>query len=394
MSPSTTAQLLGASTERSIAIVLLASVVVGFAVYVFVNIIQAKPEAGSEIELAPNRAPMVDDEALEGPRLERVQAFGVVMLLIMALVLPIYWMLEGGRRAGAEEGFAEQAVARGEGLFIEQGCHECHGSDLGGARFAPVVLDIGNQFSDRDSFVINTTWEGPALNDVFKRFDTDAADLSEVSEVTQILIYGRGVMPSWGLEGGGPLNAQQITDLVAYIWANQISDDEAQQRAQAAKQAAIELEPGASEGEVLFDLHCARCHTPLWPGRGPAQLPNAGGTVEVLPGPDGAGRYGPALNSVSLERLFPDVADHVAFIAGGAADDVPYGADFARLGNYGMPGFGRVLTEDEITAIALYERSLDPAAQTAVSFGQVHTPSGGGGGGSGDGAGSGSGSGS
>ena len=377
--------MLAVSTERSIAIVLLAMVIVGWAIYVFVNIRQAKAEAGSEIELAPNRGNLPDDEELEGRRLEKVQAFGVLMLLIMALVLPVYWMLEGGRRSGAETSFSEAAVRRGAAVAAAAECTDCHGADLGGARFAPVVLDIGHQFSDKESFVINTTWEAPSLDDVFTRFDTDAETLDEVTEVRQILVYGRGVMPAWGLEGGGPYNDQQIDDLVAWLWDSRIGQDEeaedsdspinaeANARATArfdAAKASAEYE-GASDGKILFDLHCARCHTPRWPGRGTAQLPNNGGTVMVEPGPDGAGRYGPPLNSVSLERLFPLVEDHLAFVSEGAADNVAYG-EFARLGNYGMPGFKRVLAEEDIRKIVEYERSLDPQRQAAVGFEMLH----------------------
>ena len=50
-------QLLAASTERSIAIVLMAIVVVGWAIYVFVNIRQAQAEVGSEIELGAQSRP-------------------------------------------------------------------------------------------------------------------------------------------------------------------------------------------------------------------------------------------------------------------------------------------------------------------------------------------------
>ena len=378
--------MLAASTERSIAIVLLAVVVVGWAIYVFVNIRQAKAEIGSEIELAPNRGNMPDDEELEGSRLEKVQAFGVLMLLIMALVLPIYWMLEGGRRSGAETSFSEAAVSRGAAVAAAAECTDCHGADLGGARFAPVVLDIGHQFSDKESFIINTTWEAPSLDDVFTRFDTDAETLDEVSEVRQIIVYGRGVMPAWGLEGGGPYNDQQIDDLVAWLWDARIGKEaeanaeegvvinpDANARATARFEAAraSDVYAEASDGKILFDLHCARCHTPRWPGRGSAQLPNNGGTVEVLPGPDGAGRYGPALNSVSLERLFPDIEDHISFVSEGAADDVAFG-EFARLGNYGMPGFKKVLTPDDIRKIVEYERGLDPQSQTAVGFDLLH----------------------
>jgi len=360
------------TTERSIAMVLLAIVVVGWAIYVFVNIRRSKSEVGSEIELAANRGSLPDDEALEGNRLERVQAFGVLMLLIIALSLPIYWLREGGRRSGAEQGFSERAAAAGERLAEELECVVCHGADMGGTNYAPVILDIGNQFSDQDTYVVKTTWRAPALDTVFVRFDTEAETLDEVDEVRQILNYGRGVMPAWGLPGGGPLTSQEIDNLIAWLWRERLSDEEARDRALAAKEIARAAYPEKTEGQVLFELHCARCHTPRWPARGPAQLPNNGGDVDVIPGPAGSGRYGPALNAVSLERLFPDIEDQVAFIANGAADNVAYG-EFSRLGNYGMPGFGRILSEDEIRAIAEYERSLDPAEQSTVQFAELHT---------------------
>lgn len=356
------------STERSIAMVILAVTVVGWAIYVFVNIRQSKKELGSEIELAANRGSLPNDEELEGSRLEKVQAFGVVMLLIIALVLPIYWLREGGRRSGAETGFGERAANRGASLAVELECVECHGADLGGAKFAPVVLDIGHQFSDRDSFIINTEWEAPAINTVFSRFDTGASTLAETEEVRNILVFGRGVMPAWGLEGGGPLNDQAIDDLVAWLWRERLTDEEAATQALAAKETAMAADPSKSEGEVLFELHCARCHTPLYPARGTASLPNNGGSIDILPGPAGAGRYGPALNSLGLSQLFADPEDQVAFIANGAADNVPYGDQNTRLGNYGMPGFGSILTEDEIRAIVDYERNLDPEAQQAVEL--------------------------
>ena len=361
-----------ATTERSIAMVLLAVVVVGWAIYVFVNIRRSKSEIGSEIELAANRGSLPDDEVLEGSRLEQVQAFGVLMLLIIALVLPIYWLREGGRRAGAEVGFGERAAAAGERLAEELECVVCHGADLGGANYAPVVLDIGNQFSDEETYIVKTTWRAPALDTVFARFDTDAENLDEVDEVRQILNYGRGVMPAWGLPGGGPLTSQEVDNLIAWLWRERLSDDDASQQALQAKETAMAAHPEKSEGQVLFELHCARCHTPRWPARGPAQLPNNGGEVEVIPGPAGSGRYGPALNAVSLERLFPDIEDQISFITSGAADNVAYG-EFARLGNYGMPGFGRILTQEEIRAISEYERSLDQAEQSTVQFAELHT---------------------
>ena len=54
-------------------------------------------------------------------------------------------------------------------------CVVCHGADMGGANYAPVVLDIGNQFSDQDTYIVKTSWRAPAIDTVFTRFDTDAS---------------------------------------------------------------------------------------------------------------------------------------------------------------------------------------------------------------------------
>ena len=54
----------------------------------------ARKEVGSEIELAANRKPYYDDEVLEGRRLERVQLYGVLLLVVLVIGLPLYWVLE------------------------------------------------------------------------------------------------------------------------------------------------------------------------------------------------------------------------------------------------------------------------------------------------------------
>ena len=53
---------------------------------------KGRAELGSEVELAPNRKPYYDDETLEGKRLERVQLFGVLLLALIVVILPLYWV--------------------------------------------------------------------------------------------------------------------------------------------------------------------------------------------------------------------------------------------------------------------------------------------------------------
>ena len=86
-------------------------------------------------------------------------------------------------------------------------------------------------------------------------------------------------MPAWGVTGGGPLNDQQIQNLVDYLESIQLTPEEAQQQArdELAQDDGRRRTPTArrsttSEGEALFNLglddgfaggaySCGRCHT-------------------------------------------------------------------------------------------------------------------------------------
>ena len=54
-------------------------------------------------------------------------------------------------------------------------------------------------------------WKAPALNTVLLRYSRE--------EVRYILTYGRpfSPMPAWGVKGGGPLNDQQLQNLIDYL---------------------------------------------------------------------------------------------------------------------------------------------------------------------------------
>ena len=92
-----------ALTTTTIATLALAVILIGWVVYGIFNVVGGRKEVGSEIELAANRKPYYDDETLEGPHLERVQFYGVLMLLVIVIGLPLYWVLEPSRQAGAVE---------------------------------------------------------------------------------------------------------------------------------------------------------------------------------------------------------------------------------------------------------------------------------------------------
>jgi mono/diheme cytochrome c family protein len=102
---------------------------------------------------------------------------------------------------------------------------------------------------------------------------------------------------------------------------------------------------GASEGEVLFNLHCARCHT--------------NGYSYGEPKEQAGGYFGPALREGSLKNQFTDAAKQHDFIKNGVPDQGAYGTGGVNdWSGGGMPYFSNTLTDEQIDAIVEYERGL------------------------------------
>ena len=210
--------ILAASTQRNIGFVIAAIVIVGFVLFVFFNLKEARAEVGAEVELAPNRKPYLSDEELENTKLNRSLFFSLVMLATIAVGLPAYWLAEPGRQTNATSGVLRKAATRGEALF-EANCQRCHNpGGVGGV--APYTLTD----EATGKFVAQVNWTAPALTSVMTRFDE--------TEVRYILNYGRGVMPPWGTIGGGPMTDQQITELIVYLRTIQNIGDEGAKKVQ------------------------------------------------------------------------------------------------------------------------------------------------------------------
>ena len=210
--------IFAASTQRNVGFVIAAIVIVGFVLYVFFNLREARAEIGAEVELAPNRKPYLSDEEFENTKLNRSLLFSLVMLATIAVGLPAYWLAEPGRQENAQSGVLRKDATRGEVLF-EANCQRCHNpGGVGGV--APFTLTDEAQ----GKFVAQVQWTAPALTAVFTRFDE--------AEVRYILNYGRGVMPPWGTIGGGPMTDQQINELIVYLRTIQNIGDEGAKKVQ------------------------------------------------------------------------------------------------------------------------------------------------------------------
>ena len=353
-----------ALATTSIAWIIMGVVVVGWIVYALLNAGSVRKEVGAEIELAANRKPYYDDDVLEGKRLERVQLYGVLLLALIVIALPLYWILEPDRQAGAQEGLENRMAHWGSLIFAPTGdnpsafnCSGCHGGMNATGGVAPYT--ITDQVTGE---VRAVEWLAPALNTVLYRFDED--------EVRYIITYGRpgSPMSAWGLAGGGPMNFQQIDSLIAYLRSIQIprencSEEEegdpncesghlpAEIRADIETVARQSVEDGtyASYGEALFNLElasgaysCARCHTKGWSWGDP--------------GVPGQGAFGWNLTGGSEDAKFPDPQDMIDFVAIGSVNGEGYAPQSQGSGR--MPGFGTMLTEEQLEAIIDYVRSL------------------------------------
>ena len=412
--------LLAVSTQRSIGLVIFAVLIVGFFVYLLLNSREARREVGSEIDLAPNRKPYLDDSELEGAKLDRTLLTGLAMLVVISVGLPLYWLGEPGRHEGLIEHTDEIFTERGAALY-EAGadCQACHGAEgAGGSTSFTLTDDAGN-------FVATVAWKAPALNTVLSRHSED--------EVLHVLNYGRNnVMPAWGAPGGGPLTSQQLQYLIHYLRSIQVpeaelraavdrgvrdgvaerlgvkADDPAvdewlgevgraveQARSmalaanpslvgddEAIRAAGLELlssgeAPGSefhlAYGEIVFNnaadggtYGCARCHTYGWSFDATADGDDsidghAGPILEAYK--TGAGFFGPNLTGGSTLDQFETAAGHADFISGGQAVGQTYGRGGSG-GNGQMPGFGPRRDDD---LDATYPATLTPEQIDAVT---------------------------
>jgi len=204
--------LFAATTQRTIGLAILAIVFIGGILYIYFNIRGAKAEVGSELELAPNRKQYLSDEELEGRHLDRTLAAGLVLLTVVSVSLPLYWLGEPGRHDGLVADTDRVFTDRGAELYTSGAkCVSCHGPDGTGGSVSKSLIDSSG------NFLAQVSWKAPALNTVLSRFSED--------EVRHVLNFGRnGVMPAWGGPGGGPLSEQQLETAIFYLRSIQIDE--------------------------------------------------------------------------------------------------------------------------------------------------------------------------
>jgi mono/diheme cytochrome c family protein len=366
-----------------------------------------------------NLTPFFPDEDLEGIKLERVLGWSLLFTVVIAVALPVYFLVEPNRQSSATDGFEERSIEAGAVLFANPQspdfdstrsllCANCHGVEGDGGS-APFTLQPEDPSCDPEAEVtadtparcrpVQVTWRAPSLNDVLLRFSPEA--------VTQIITYGRPgtPMPAWGVASGeGVLNEQSINDLVNFLASIQITPEAARDKyseelagmrttvrqdvidaekelrkaqralANASPDEQADAEQAVAVAQDRLDAAIAWRDTVLLASNGElvfmqqcARCHTKGWSyydplnpgAAPPPGPMGGGAFGPNLTDGSEERQFPGadgIDKQIAFVAQGVAPNKPYGVRGIASGR--MPHFEEILTEAQIQQVVEYERGL------------------------------------
>jgi mono/diheme cytochrome c family protein len=223
-----------------LSLILLNVIAIGVTLSVIARHVFSK-ERNPEPEPA-NLTPFLEDDALEGRRLERVLGWSLLMSAVMIIALVGYFLWEPFRTADAEDQFLERSIERGAVLFANDSspvyesefsllCADCHGPD-GTGGVAPFTLQpeadecqrkkSKNNFEVPECLPVLVQWSAPDL--------TRAPLIYSRAQLIEIITYGRPgtPMPPWGVKSGlGPKNTQSIADLVNYLDSIAMTSEEA-----------------------------------------------------------------------------------------------------------------------------------------------------------------------
>jgi Cytochrome c len=168
---------------------------------------------GGRPDIPPAMQPGPSDADLEKPRLEKLQGWGVALVLFFVVFIPLVWLKEPAENLAQSRQLIEDSIGRGAlevQLFSETnqsgiGCVRCHGDNptLGGGHniFNGVLQPV------------------PNLRTVCGSTTFNHSQIHNVVDVRNTIMQGRpGTdMPSWSVRFAGALDDQQIQDLVEYI---------------------------------------------------------------------------------------------------------------------------------------------------------------------------------
>lgn len=164
--------------------------------------------------------PAPSDDELETSVLERWQGWGLLLTLFLGIFLPVYLLFfEPARMEDAALEQRAESIQRGAAHFALSteentagyGCAQCHGANAQGG----VVPNFKSTPTSKPA-----DYPAPNLREVFKRqLEVKKTPTDAYRFVYETIAEGRPGTPmaTWGLGYGGPLNDQQIEDIINYL---------------------------------------------------------------------------------------------------------------------------------------------------------------------------------
>ena len=87
--------------------------------------------SGKTKDVAPNLEPYKSDDELETKHMDKTLSIAVLLASLLTVMIPLYYLGEQNRQEEFVEYFDEVSIERGEHLYEEFGCGNCHGVDGG-----------------------------------------------------------------------------------------------------------------------------------------------------------------------------------------------------------------------------------------------------------------------
>jgi plastocyanin/mono/diheme cytochrome c family protein len=203
--------MLALATWQTILIVVAAVLTVALIVFtILVGLPRFHRRRGGP-DIPPGMKPGPSDPDLEKPNLERLQAWGILLIVIMAVWIPVYWLREAKANEQDLITLQQQSIERGRLTTMPGGeenqfgfnCERCHGQGLHGG------LNVYN----------GAIVQVPNLQTVCGGAKYGHPLITGIGDIVNTIAQGRDGtdMPSWSVLYKGAMNDLQIQDLVNYI---------------------------------------------------------------------------------------------------------------------------------------------------------------------------------
>jgi Cytochrome C oxidase, cbb3-type, subunit III len=199
-----------------------------------------RPPRPPELDIPPAMQPGPSDPDLETPILQKLYAWGLVLVVVVALWIPAVFYQEPKTNKADTENFIAQSVLRGhlttlagtEDNQLGFNCERCHGSGLGGG---------ANVFN-------GSLVRVPNLQTVCGGASTGHPLIKSLDDIVNTIAQGRANtdMPSWSVKFKGAMDDQQIEDVVNYLLSIQKVPDDQNVCLNPATTAAPSASPSAS----------------------------------------------------------------------------------------------------------------------------------------------------